>query len=188
MFNSTLWFQPNYKTILFCLYCLCFGVFRVVLAWPVLGCYQRLGGSVSAILWWFDSQSFNPTMVMRWHALWCVWIIDCYCFPVFLCEAEVYVYEIPNLTIFESSISYIWFAFQSLWEDRGFLNGLFLMMSCCDMFDLTILESSISIYFGILYGCSLRTNGYCDLFWDMFWFLIKNHWILWFIIDAFSCR
>ena len=33
--------------------------------------------------------------------------IDCYCFPVFLCEAEVYVYEIPNLTTFESSISYI---------------------------------------------------------------------------------
>ena len=122
----------------------------------------------------------NPTMVMRWHALWCVWIIDCYYFPVSLCEAEVYVYEIPDLTIFKSSISYIWFACQSLWEDWGVLNDFFLMMSCCDMFDLTILESSISIilgyfsvahwepmdiviYFGLLFGCSLRTVGYCDL-------------------------
>ena len=32
-------------------------------------------------------------------------------------------------------------------------------------FDLTILESSISImiYFGIFFSCSLRTIGYCDL-------------------------
>ena len=26
----------------------------------------------------------------------------CYCYPVFLCEAEVYVFELPDLTIFES--------------------------------------------------------------------------------------
>ena len=32
------------------------------------------------VIW---SRSFlNPTMVIRWHALWCVWIIDCYCFLV----------------------------------------------------------------------------------------------------------
>ena len=78
--------------------------------------------------------------------------------------------------------------------------SLILMMSCCDMFDLTILESLISIilgyfrvshwesmgiviYFGILYGCSLRTGGNSNLF-RLF---VENHWILWFIIDAFSC-
>ena len=138
---------------------------------------------------------------MQWYALWCVWIIDCYCFPVFSCEAKVYAYEIPDLTIFESLINYIWFSFQSLWEDWDVLNDLFLMMSCCDMFDLTILESSISItlryflvahwelrgiviYYGILFGFSLRTDGYCDLFWDTFWLLVENRWILWFIINA----
>ena len=57
-------------------------------------------------------------------------------------------YEIPNLTIFDSSISYIGFFFQSLWENWSVLNDFFLMMSCCDMFDLIILESLINIILG----------------------------------------
>ena len=40
---------------------------------------------------------------------------SCYCFPVSLRETEVYVFELPNLTIFESSISYPWITFQSPW-------------------------------------------------------------------------
>ena len=92
---------------------------------------------------------------------------------------------------FESLISYIWFSSQPLWEDWGVLNDFFLMMSCCDMFDLTILESLINIilryylvacwepmdiviYFRIIFGSSLRTDGYCDLSFDAFQLLIEN--------------
>ena len=73
-------------------------------------------------------------------------IIDCYCFQVSLCEAEVYVYEIPNLTIFESRLVIL--GLLSNRFDRTKVFAIFLMMSCCDMFDLTILESSISITLG----------------------------------------
>ena len=41
-------------------------------------------------------------------------------------------------------------------------------------------------YFGILSGCLLRTDGYCDLFWDTFWLLVENWWILWFTLGYFS--
>ena len=63
--------------------------------------------------------------------------------PVFLCEAEVYVNELPDLIIFESrsvifdnhfwvSISYTWIACQSF--ERTEVFSMFLMMSCFDMF------------------------------------------------------
>ena len=108
----------------------------------------------------------------------------CYCFLISLCEAEVYVFEIPNLTIFESqsvifdnhfwvSISYTWIAFRSLERTEVFV--MFLMMSC---FDLTILESSIS---SVIY------------YWDTFWLLIREpldfviyHWCLQLLIE--NCR
>ena len=105
----------------------------------------------------------------------------CYCFPVSLCEAEMYVFEIPDLTIFESrsvifdnhfwvSISYTWIAFRSLERTEVFV--MFLMMSCVD---LTILESLISI---VIY------------YWDTFWLLIGGpldfviyHWCLQLLIE-----
>ena len=112
-------------------------------------------------------------MVMRWHALWCVWFIDCYCFPVFLCEAEMYVYEILDLTIFELSISYIWITFQSPWWDWC----LFWSWWCHVVICLTwpFWESSINIvlryflvahwelmdiliYHLMLFSCSWRTD------------------------------
>ena len=75
------------------------------------------------------------------------------------------------LNHFWVSISYTWTAFQSLWED----------WSVCFVLDDVIvwhiltwpfwsLRSVLWFVIGILYGCSL-----------------ENHWILWFIIDAFSC-
>ena len=45
---------------------------------------------------------------------------------------------------------------------------LILMMSCCDMFDLTILGVFDQCYFWILFGCLLRTEVYFDLLWDIF--------------------
>ena len=106
-----------------------------------------------------------------------------WCSPVFLWEAEMYVYETLDLTIFESSISDTLITFQSPWWD--WCVDLFLMMSCCDMFWLDHFGSLWSVLFGILSGCLLRTevycdllevlfgylwrtNGYCDLFWDAF--------------------
>ena len=53
-------------------------------------------------------------------------------------------------------------------------------------FDLTILESSTSIYFGILYGCLLRTIGYCDL---SVMPSVANRellWSLWLLFDAYQ--
>ena len=150
----------------------------------------------------FDLGLLYSTMVMQWHALWCVWIIDCYCFALFLCEDELYVYEIPDLTIFESSISYSWFAFQSLWEDWGILNDLFLMISCCDMFDLTILESSISIILGyflvfrwepmdiVIYLCCFPV-AHRELMWllwlSLWCFPITCIGLRWFYYDSMIC-
>ena len=87
--------------------------------------------------------------------------VVCWCSLVFLCEAEMY--ERPDLTIFESSIGYTWITFQSPWWDWSV--DLFLMISCCDMFWID--------HFG-----SLRSV----LFWDSFWLLVENQWILWFIL------
>ena len=58
--------------------------------------------------------------------------IGCYCFPVFVCVAEVYVYGILVLTIFESR-SVILGLLSSRFE-RTEVFVLILMMSCCDMF------------------------------------------------------
>ena len=41
-------------------------------------------------------------------------------------------------------------------------------------------------FFETFSSCSLRIDGYCDLLWDIFWFLIENQWTLWFIIWCFS--
>ena len=103
---------------------------------------------------------------MRWHALWCVWFINCYCFPVSLCGADEYVYEILDLTIFESSISYTWITFQSPWWGW-------------------------SVYFdlddGMLWNVWLDHFGslWSVLFWDTFWLLIENRGLLWFIMGYF---
>ena len=45
-----------------------------------------------------------------------------------------------------------------------------------------------SILFALicLFGFSLRTNGYCDLFWDTLRLLVENWWILWFILRYFA--
>ena len=165
-------------------YVLGFGVIR----WgPVLGCYQRLGGYEFVMSWCFELDLF------KFQPWWCVDMLydGCiYClllFSQFPCaKLRWYAYEILDLTIFESLISYIWFVFQSLWEDWSV--WLLLMMSLCDMFWLDHFGVFDLYYFVILYGCSLRTDGYCDLLWDMLWLLVKNHWLLWFIIDAFSCQ
>ena len=104
-------------------------------------------------------------MVIWWHALWCVWFIDCYCFPVFLCEAEMYLYEILDLTIFASSISYIWIYF--LVALMG-LKCLFWSWWCHVVTCLT------------WPFWSLRSI----LFWDTSWLFIENRWTLWFILVA----
>ena len=56
----------------------------------------------------------------------------CYCFPVSMCEAEVYVFELPDLTTFESR-SVILGLLSSRFE-RTEVFVLFLMMSLCDIF------------------------------------------------------
>ena len=67
-------------------------------------------------------------------------------------------YEISDLTIL--SHRSVIFGLLSSRFDRAKVFAMFLMMSCCDMFDLTILESSISII------------------WDTSRFLVENQWVL----------
>ena len=118
-------------------YCLCIGVFGddLVLTSPRL--LSEAWEFMHVMIWWFGLDLLKPTMVM-WFCIWWDVFTICYCFPVFLCEAEVYVHEIPDLTILGHR-SVIFDCFQSLWEDWDVLSDLFLMMSCGDMFDLTIL-------------------------------------------------
>ena len=74
----------------------------------------ELRSYVNVMLWWFGLDLSKPNhgdvMICSMMDVFTI----CYCFPISLWEVEVYVYEIPDLTIFESSISYIWFSFQSL--------------------------------------------------------------------------
>ena len=130
---------------------------------------------------------------MWWYALcWvclCCWLL----FSVPLWDGEILCYYIFDLTIFESMISYIWFSFQSLWENWDVLNDLFLMMSCCDMFDLTILIHwsillgyflvahwelmDIVIYHLILSSCSWRTNvNIVECLLMLFSWLLRTDW------------
>ena len=67
----------------------------------------------------------------------------------------------------ESLISYTWLTFQLPWWDWSV--DLFLMMSYCDMLDLTILGVFDQYY----------------LLWDSFWLLVESQWILWFILRYF---
>ena len=96
-------------------------------------------------------------------------VVIAFCLLMWCCGA--YIFEIPNLTIFESRsvifdnhfwvlISYTWIAFRLLERTEVFV--MFLMMSCVD---LTILESSISIviYLGYFLVAHWRTIGFCDL-------------------------
>ena len=65
------------------------------------------------------------------------------------------MYEILDLIIFESRLVILGLLSNRL--DGTGVFALISMMSCCDMFDLTILESSINI-----------------IIWDTFWLLVEN--------------
>ena len=92
----------------------------------------------------------------------------CYCSLVFLSEAKVYVFETLDLTIFESSINYTWIIFSHHDGIEVLIYSWWCHIVTC--FDLTILESSISIIFFEMY----------------FWLLIENQWILWFILKYYK--
>ena len=97
-----------------------------------------------------------------------LWIIDCYCFLVSLCGAEVYVYEISDLTIF-SHWSVI-FDFLSSHFERI---EVFWMIFSWWSHVVTCLTWSFWSLWSML----------C---WDIFWLLVENRWILWFIIWCLS--
>ena len=175
------------------------GFWVVLDGWPVIGRLPEARGlwDVMACCFYLVLIFYNPTMVMWWYALWDVCIWCSWYSSVFLCEAEMFVYETLDLTIF------------------GGINQLYLdyLFSCPDgtevwiyiwwfhvvtCFDLTILEVFDQYYFRIfvdcllrteiycdlremLLGCLLRTNGLCDLSWDAFWLFIENQCILWYI-------
>ena len=146
--------------ILCFLYVICFGFLGLT---RLLTSYRMStrgsGGMIcDVMLMIFDVDFLNPTI---WHALCCVWFIDCYCFPVSLCEAKVYVYEILDLTIFESSINYTWITFQSPWWDWSVY---------FDLDDVMLWHVWLD-HFGSLWSV---------LFWDTFWLLVENQSVLWF--------
>ena len=112
------------------------------------------------------------------------------------------VYEIPDLTIFRVLINYIWFVFQSLWEDWSVWFSLddvivwhvliwpfwsLWSVLFWDIFWLLVENQWILCdLFGILYGCSLRTIGYCDL---SLMPSVANRellWSLWLLFDAYQ--
>ena len=151
----------------------------------------------------FDLDLLNPTMVMQRHALCCVWFTDCYWFPVSLWGDEMYVYETLDLSLL--SHQSVVLVLLSSGHDGTEVLFWSLMMSCCDMLTWPFWGSLFSIilgyflvacwepkciviYFEMHFGCSLRTNAYCDLFWDTLRLLVENRWILWLIKDAFSCQ
>lgn len=86
--------------------------------------------------------------------------IVCYCFLVSLCEAEVVCLWDTWLNHFWVSISYIWCAFQSLWEDWSIWFAL----------DDVIVWHVLTWPFWSLWSV---------LFWDIFWLLVEDQWILW---------
>ena len=142
--------------------------------------------------------------------------IDCFFFPIFLCEAEVYVYGIPVLTIlshrsdifdnhFWVSISYTWVLSNRF--ERTEVFAMFLMMSCCDMFLLDhsgVFDQYCDLLLGYFLVARWRTIGYCDLslmpsvadrellwlLWFIIWFFLVARgelmWLLWLIFWCFS--
>ena len=111
----------------------------------------------------------------------------CYCFPISLCKAEVYVYETPDLTIFDSRSvifdNYFWVSMSYTWVTSSRFERIDVFWVICSWwchvvtcFDLTILESLISIEI---------------YYWDTFWLLIGEpldiviyHWCLQMLIEV----
>ena len=111
----------------------------------------------------------------------------CYCFMSSCAKLKciyIYIYELPDLTIFESRsvifdnhiwVSIIILELSSSRFERTEVCDLFLMMSCCDMFWLDL--------FGVF-------DQYYDFLWDTFWLLIGEpldivnyHWCLQLLIE-----
>lgn len=116
---------------------------------------------MSVVSCWLDHDYFYSTMVCD-DMLYveCVYIIGYYVSMSFW-DNKTYAMRYFDLTIFESSISYTWVLSSHLDGTKVF--ALFLMVSCCDMFDLTIWVVD-------------------QYYWDNFQLLVENWWILWFII------
>ena len=100
---------------------------------------------------------------------------------IFLCEVEVYVYDIPNLTFLSLNQVYlIWFPV-TLRGLRCFewfvLDDVMLWHVWLDHFGVFD-----QYYVKILSSFLLITNGYCDTFR----LLIEDRWILWLIIWCFQ--
>ena len=83
-----------------------------------------------------------------------------------MCEAEMYVYETLDLTIFESLTSYTWYYYLVILMG---LNCLFWSWWC---------------YF-VTYLTWPFLSLWSILFWDTFWLLIENRWVLWFTLRYF---
>ena len=137
-FNSAMCFQINilnYETLMFydvsmfCLHLVVLGVDLVLTSFRLL---LEARGFVHVVLWWLISIFLNQPwwyvdMLYDGCCFYCLLLLAC-----FFCEAEVFVHEIPDLTIFESR-SVILVLPSSRFE-RTEVCDLFLLMSCCGMF------------------------------------------------------
>ena len=146
----------------------------------------------------------------------CIW-----CSSVFLCEAEMFVYKTLDPTIFgvidqlyldylfsrhdgTEVWIYIWWCHVLTWPflevfDQycfGILSSRFWGPKCIVIhlrcFWMLLEKMDIVSYFEMHFGCSLRTNAYYDLFWDISWLLDGIWWFIIYMdnaifIDAFSC-
>ena len=124
-------------------------------------------------LWGFGLDLLYPTFG---NVIVCfmTWLFYCLLLLLaFLCEAEVYVNELPDLTIFESRSVIFWLPFSHLRGLKCVICSWWCHVVTC--FDLTI--------FGDF-------DQYYDLLWDTFWLLVREpldiviyHWCLQMMID-----
>ena len=141
------------------------------------------------MVWWFGLDLLKPTMVICGSALWWMFVFTaCYCFPVFMCEAEVYVHEIPDLTIFESRSVILELPSSRFWEDWSVwfvLDDVIVWHVWLDHFGV------FDQYCDLLLGCFMvarwRTIGYCELSLMPSDADMDLLWSWWLSFDVISC-
>ena len=160
--------KPKHETYTLYLYVVCVWGLGLTRLLTNLGCYQRLGGYAFVMsCWYFDLDLFNPTIVM---CLICsIMCVDLLIFIAFQCSCVTlrWMYDLLDLTSL-SPRSIIFEFLSSQFDRTEVFVCLFLVMSCCDMFDLTIMSLWLVLFLG--------------------WFPVARRelmWILWIIFWCF---
>ena len=134
--------------------------------WLVLGCYLRLGSSAFVRLWWFDFDILCSIVVVYLVcSMRCFGCIDCNFFQCSLMKLRWNVWNSwlnilsPRLVVFRLLSSHF---------ERTELFALFLVMSCYDIFDLTILSLRSIFFWGRFPVARWELMCYCELSFDAF--------------------